>query len=184
MFFDEQVLIGISAKKQSGKDEFFKVMNELNNDLFENKKFASKLKQICSLLTGLPIEYFYNHEYYDYSLSNWKLTIRQMQQKIGTELFRNNFSENIWIDSLFCDFKKDSKWIITDVRFPNELQSIRAKKGIIVRIERESVKDNDNHASETSLDGYTNWDYIIYNNSTLEDYRKEIIKFDKIIFNK
>ena len=44
-------LIGISAKKQSGKDEVFKIIqrltsNEVIGSPWQNKKFAEKLKQM------------------------------------------------------------------------------------------------------------------------------------------
>jgi len=177
------MLLGISAKKQSGKDEFFKIINKLNNNLFENKKFAGKLKQICSIITGMPIEYFYDHNYYGLFLPEWNMTIREIQQKIGTDVFRNNLSENTWINALFCDFKKNCNWIITDLRFPNELKTIKDHGGIVVRIERDIINNNDNHASEISLDNYTEWDYIIKNNGTLKEYENEIYIFNKKFIN-
>jgi hypothetical protein len=176
------MLIGVSAKKQSGKDEFFKIINKLNNNKFENKKFAGKLKQICSIITGIPIEYFYDHIHYSSFLPVWNMTIREIQQKIGTEIFRNNLSENTWINALFCDFKKNSNWIITDLRFPNELKTIKDNGGMVIRIER-NIIDNDNHASEVSLDEYTDWDYVIKNNGTLQDYENEIYIFNEKFIN-
>lgn len=72
------------------------------------------------------------------------------------------------------------KWIVTDVRFINEAKGIKKRGGLLIRVNRE-VKQNTkiaNHPSETSLDDYKDWDYIIDNNGTLSnliDIVKEIL---------
>ena len=173
-------LIGLSGKKGSGKDLFYELFNEIVFG-YENKKFADKLKQICSILSGLPIEYFYNRKKYSIYLENWNMDIRTMMQKVGTEVFRQNFDENTWAKSLFSDFK-DSKWIITDVRFLNEVNIIRKYNGILIRIERPNNEKKDNHASEISLDYYDKWDYKIINDGSIVDYKNKIRNTIKDIF--
>lgn len=82
-------------------------------------------------------------------------------------------------------------WIITDVRFPNEAKAIKDKGGILIRVNREIPKEEDvnqsllgamsnykEHPSETALDDYQDWDYIIQNDGTIEDL---INKTKKII---
>lgn len=68
------------------------------------------------------------------------------------------------------------KWIITDVRFPNEAKAIKDRKGILLRVTRDGL-EQDSHPSETSLDDYTEFDYIIPNNGTF----LELIEKVKII---
>lgn len=173
-------LIGISGKKRSGKDEFAKIFNECLSKQFKFKynvkKFAGKLKEICSLLTGKPLEWFYSGEYCDMFLPEWGMTIRELQQKVGTEAFRNNVYENTWINALFSDYNKEQRWIITDVRFPNEANAIKEQNGILVRINRPYLISNDIHPSEISLDNYKDFDYYIENKDLL-DYKKQILKF-------
>lgn len=73
-----------------------------------------------------------------------------------------------------------SNWIITDVRFPNEARAIKARDGILIRIERDYVlrggpEDPKNqHPSETALDGYQDWDYIIQNDGTIKDLVEKV----------
>ena len=173
-------LIGVSARKRMGKDTFFEIFNDFAGNIYECKKFAGKLKTICSIITGKPEYKFYDGSYCEEFLPEWNLTIREIQQKIGTELFRDSLNEDVWVKSLFVDFEQTSKWIITDVRFPNEIESIKSNGGIVVRIINPNVKDLSNHASETSLDNYKDWDYIIYNDGTLDDYKIKI----KELYNK
>ena len=73
------------------------------------------------------------------------------------------------------------KWIISDTRFPNEIESIKKHDGLTIRINRDSVLrtgkvfDTDNHESETALDDYQGFDYVIDNNGTIEEL-KEVVK--------
>lgn len=68
-------------------------------------------------------------------------------------------------------------WIISDVRFPNEIVAIKKRGGIIIRVNRHRDGDADNHYSETALDNYDdeNYNYVIDNNSTIE-YLVSVVK--------
>jgi hypothetical protein len=90
-------------------------------------------------------------------------------QWYGTDIVRKE-NPNFWIDSLHKHLVKDAPEIavITDVRFPNEAEYIKAQGGYLVEIVRLN-KDNTqyidpnrdpNHPSEMAMDGYP-WDYII-----------------------
>ena len=69
---------------------------------------------------------------------------------------------------------RESNWIITDVRFPNEAQAIKDRGGIVIRVNRLDVdKFTTNfpqtlHPSETALDDYK-FDHVIDNNGSLEE---------------
>lgn len=103
-----------------------------------------------------------------------KTTPRILLQLIGTECGRDIIHPNIWVNSLFADYHKESNWIITDCRFQNEAKAIRSKGGILIRIEIDGGKLH-NHPSETSLDGY-DFDYVLSNNGSIEDLIKKVKK--------
>lgn len=67
-------------------------------------------------------------------------------------------------------------WIITDMRFPNEMEAVIKRKGITIKVNRPGI-DLLNHPSETSLDT-AEFDYTIVNDSTIEDL---VIKVRKIL---
>ena len=86
-------------------------------------------------------------------------------------------------------FKSDDNWIITDMRFPNELEAVKKHNGITIRINRGLVERTGNmiqepeHISETALDNYE-FTHVISNNGTIEELIervKEIILIEKII---
>ena len=100
-----------------------------------------------------------------------KLTPRKLLQLLGTEAGRHIIHPNIWVNALFADYEPDSNWIITDVRFPNEAKAIKEKGGIMIRVNRPQFMANgrvivkDEHESETALDDYDGFDYVIENDS-------------------
>lgn len=155
-----------------------------------------------------------------------KPTVRQMLQEVGTEAIRNQIHPNAWINALFADYvhtysatekvlnrglrEGDAdwqegtlpNWIITDVRFPNELDAIKRRKGISIRVNRrlynwesdlrgkfttttafvEPLKNEDlksvkrsTHPSETSLDE-AQFDYVINNDGTIEELIQNVKK--------
>lgn len=99
------------------------------------------------------------------------------------------------IDYSNCKFPN---WIITDIRFENEAQAIKNRNSILIRVNRDQVcseygvKDghkmiphkNLEHSSETALDDYQEFNYILNNNGTIEELIekvKEILIKEKII---
>ena len=69
-----------------------------------------------------------------------KQTPRSLLQKIGTDLFRNQLHPNTWVSSAFANYLNNA-WIFTDVRFPNELEAIKDRNGIIIKIARYNHQD-------------------------------------------
>lgn len=63
-------------------------------------------------------------------------------------------------------------WIITDMRFPNEMEAIVEREGITIRVVRDNrtrtLLDVNNHPSEISLDD-SKFDYEIINDGSIED---------------
>ena len=193
----------IWKNKTNSSKPFSEVERELSG--WEIKKFADKLKDIVCILTGCTREQLEDQDFKETPLGkewNWgnhnffgpKITPRQLLQYIGTNLFRNQLHPNVWINALMSEckyryeddgieikerFESISNWIITDVRFPNEVKAIKDKSGIIIRVNRitnNSLIDNDTHAitnyqhtSETALDNYEGFDYIIENDGSIED---------------
>lgn len=191
-------LIGISAKIGSGKDTFFDIVQKKVDGSYENKKFAFKLKQIASILTGISPEKFEDQEFKKTFLSKeWdrlmysgdpflkneqievfyqSMTVREFLQRLGTEAMRDGLHKNVWVNALLSDFNKEtSKWIVTDMRFKNELSAIKKNGGITVRINRKDCVKID-HPSETELDSES-FDYVIENNGTLEEFEEKINDF-------
>ena len=127
-----------------------------------------------------------------------KQTPRSLLQKIGTDLLRNQLHPNTWVNATFADYKPIGdtllegevrrvreedliypNWIITDVRFPNELEAIKKYNGITIRINRGLVErtgkmiQGPEHISETALDN-AEFDYVIENDCTIDDLIEKV----------
>ncbi len=105
-------------------------------------------------------------ETFDIKFEEQQLTPRQLLQLLGTECGREIIHPNIWVNTTFRNHTDTTRWIITDVRFENEVKAIREHSGILIRVNRDTDKE-DKHQSETGLDHYDKWDYVIENNGGL-----------------
>jgi hypothetical protein len=75
------------------------------------------------------------------------------------------------------------KWIITDLRFTNELEAVTRRGGITIRINRNNgtrAVDIHNHISETALDN-AEFDYVIENDGTLEELVEKVRVIYKLV---
>jgi dephospho-CoA kinase len=206
------MIIGINGKIGSGKDTVGNLIKNINcENNWEIKKFATKVKEVATLLTGIPTEKFEDQDFKNTFLdTHWNkevfenktsldknnnaynksivkpMTVREMLQIIGTDALRNNLHQDVWVNALMCDYipysinsgdykKYESNWIITDLRFPNEMQAVKANGGITIKVIRPNDKDIplDLHPSETALDD-AEFDYEIVNDGTIEDLRDKV----------
>lgn len=171
-------LIGISGKKRSGKDTFYKTLKAIYPHLnYQQESFAKPLKKIISELTNRDISKLCKLGLYDHILPCYNITVRQfMQNFAGT--CRTHFDKDIWIKSLESRIDRSSNYIITDVRHINEAEWIKKYNGILIRVERPNMSV-DMDVSETQLDDYQGFDYIVYNNSSLEEYEYKVVRLLK-----
>ena len=118
---------------------------------------------------------------YEYNTVLTPTNGRLFLQMLGTNAMRDGLHVNTWVNALISEYRPEkmseynpSKWIISDTRFLNELQAVRDRNGITIKVERPSLVSTDNHPSETSLDHITDWDYIITNDSSIEDLIEKV----------
>jgi len=118
-------------------------------------------------------------------------------QLLGTEAGRNVFHKDIWIYALENRIRRHKNVVITDTRFPNEIDFIRSKGGIIVEVKRDERpewyetafmenNDPDNHngdmASLWPNIHVSEWawigehvDFTIENDGTFDDLKMKVI---------
>lgn len=200
------MIIGLSGYAKSGKDTVAEMIKDIQKPDWKIKKFSGKLKTIASLLTGIPADKFEDQEFkQSYMGPEWNLpltkdkgipiTVREFLQMLGTDAIRDGLCDNAWVNALMADYLEEdkveklgdyvsrvtpaSKWIITDVRFPNEAQAIKDRGGVIVRIDRPGIAPVNAHPSETALDNW-DFDYKIANVSDLVSLRQTV----EVVLNK
>lgn len=170
-------LVGISGKKGSGKTTLAHTLTKVLEDA-EIRPLALPLKELCRDLLGIPHELLWGDDaakqkltkYRACDMPHWRhpgiaykargylglecLSVRQVLQQVGTEIFRK-MSPTIWTDSLLREREKTLAlhMLVDDVRFVDEVKAIQGAGGIVIRLLREAEHAIDGHASEVDLDG-------------------------------
>ena len=62
--------------------------------------------------------------------------VRRLLQRVGTELGRDLFGADIWVDMATKGLHGGERVVFTDVRFANEAAAVRRLGGIVVLLER------------------------------------------------
>jgi rhodanese-related sulfurtransferase len=114
-------------------------------------------------------------------------------QHWATELLRDQFHPDIWIASLEAKLDQtNGNVVVTDCRFPNEIDAVRSRGGQIVWVRRDPLPEwydeavlncqgladsmhrrLDVHASEWSWTG-TKFDHVIHNNGSVEALHQQV----------
>ncbi|KYZ76674.1 hypothetical protein AXX12_09655 [Anaerosporomusa subterranea] len=166
------IVILLSGKAEAGKDTFFEMTAQrYAKRVIKRIAFADALKRIA----------------FEMGWDGHKdVAGRRLLQDLG-EIGRR-YRADLWVDKTIETLKTYSRdadiVCFTDCRYPNELAGIQncevidgSIKVVTVRIERpgHAIAANQNHISETALDGYV-FDYMIINDGTLEDYRVKVLE--------
>ena len=178
--------------KDGCKEDFRKLTNVLDNiceeikakiglfvDQRENMIYPDMIDSIDKSVNKLKIK---EENWYE---DKTDIT-RNILQLYGTEIFRKRVDENWWVNQVKnrCIASKSDVIIVTDCRFPNEIEGMFCEdyETIVIRIKRDINTQEliSSHDSETALDDWNEWNYIVENNGTLEELRgsaKEISKY-------
>jgi hypothetical protein len=175
------LIIGLVAQKGAGKDTFADAAVRASNRISKTS-FAEPIKAACRaifLLEEDDLECRVKKEAMD---ERWGITRRAMMQVLGTECVRANFGSQHWIEHM--RFRLDAMEageaevaIVTDVRFTNEAEFLRAYgcRAVIVKIERPCLTGSqDAHASETSV-SHIPCDTIVLNDGSAHDLQDKAI---------
>ena len=198
------MIIGIVGHIGSGKDTVGNIITQHTQG--RRDSFAAPLKDVCanifgwerSLLEGDTIE---SREFRETPDIFWtrktgidNFTPRLALQLMGTDVLRDHFHSDIWINSLEYRMRKVSTndtVVITDARFTNELDLIKQMCGQIIWVQRNELPEwfetaveanagnvvskrimtsryRDVHQSEWNWAGYP-VDHIIRNTGTLDE---------------
>jgi len=138
------MIVGFLGFIGSGKGTAGDILKEIG---FEKQSFAGTVKDTASVMFGWPRHLLEGdteesrkfREEYDPFWSKkfgYEFTPRMALQRIGTEVGRDIFNENIWINILEKKIDKNKNYVITDVRFANEIKWIQKQGGILIEVKR------------------------------------------------
>lgn len=164
----QRVVIGLGFRARSGKDTVGKVLCDRHG--FRPVSFAAALKRAAREIFGLT-EAQTDGDLKQVVDSFWGETPRRLLQVLGTECLREGFRDDVWIKVVERTILMSDhpRWVVTDVRFPNEASTILyGWGGCLVRVDRDSRASVEKHVSETAMESWTAWDAVIDNNQPLD----------------
>ena len=186
-------IIAFGGRKESGKSELAKICAKFG---YKRVSFALPLKRLISTLihrdlseinalktvkmdwsfteedmvtihemTEIPIDILK-----DKMLNRTFENVRELLQYIGTDVIRAY--HNDWhVEQIAKMIDNDEKYVIDDVRFPNEKNMIDSLGGVCWFVVRPKIDNVSNHESETSI-SWKDFDNVIINDGTREDLVK------------
>lgn len=96
--------------------------------------------------------------------------IRVLMQRMGTEVGREMFGEDFWVEQTMKRVHEvEGNCVVSDVRYLNEAQAIRDDGGFIIRIERHGVEAANGHASEQGMEDFE-YDLVLRNDGSLQEF--------------
>ena len=183
------MIIVLSGGKQHGKDTFAELLIKDSPNLnFKRKAFADKMKEVTAIL--LDCEYaeietlkvLEDIKITDEACIRQGTTMRKFLQRLGQLMKDITCDNHIWCELMAEDMDKDTNYIVTDCRFPFEATFLRElgeyydTQVVVVKIHNPRKEfGKDQHVSEQSF-GDIDFDYIIENDSSLEDLSKKAIE--------
>lgn len=152
-------IIGISGYAGVGKDTLGRVL--VDHDGRERFAFADVMREGLYALNPLIGTSEEGDEYRLQTIIDevgWDTAkrlypeIRTLQERFGTEAGRDIHGQDVWVDLAMSKLDRDKRYVITDVRFPNELKAVHEAGGQVWRINRDGVDAGGTHPSRTALD--------------------------------
>lgn len=200
------MLVGVVGFAGSGKGAVSDIFVEMG---FTKLAFADPVKDCVSKIFGwnrasLEGDTDTSRRFREIEDPYWGITPRYALQLMGTEAGRSVFGGDIWIRSMEVRMKSYPDCVISDVRFPNEMEFIRSNGGNLVTVSRGNLPvwyetaRVENHLQENLVEHgnlmstkypeihYSEWawigqpvDFMIDNNSDLDTLRNNVIEMTK-----
>ena len=180
------LLIGITGSKSNGKDTIANYL--VLRYKFLSTSVAKPLKDAVKPLFCFSEEQLNDPVLKETIDPRWGVSPRTVLQKLGTDIIREHISiilpgigTNFWVKRLEMELDKlaQEKVVVSDIRFPNEIDMIKRRGGIVIAVERNNVGNGtDKHKSETSID-FSQANIVIQNNSSLKDLYEKVDVFMK-----
>jgi hypothetical protein len=169
------LIIGLSGSAGSGKDTVARGLPS-----FKSVAFATVLKEVAMKVWNLSPQQVFGKDK-DKTDRRWGITPRVMLQSLGEHV--RNIHRETWIRHVMESIEQhpEDHYVITDVRYRNEVEAILDHGGLVFWISRKSNGLGSvgipGHPSEPKLTDLSKGDIILIgNNGTPEEASNKIMK--------
>ena len=184
------MIIGFLGKKGIGKDTSAKLLIEQYD--FTRYAFGDPVKDVVKTMFCLSDEQLHGNKKEEVD-PRWNVTPRRLFQIVGTnfaqywlllqlpEMEEKVKMKHFWVKrfDMWLEDNLDKNIVVTDVRFKHEINSIKSKNGIIIKLINSNLNEaKDNHISEKEIDTINSKDidYTIDNNASIDILYQKINK--------
>lgn len=174
-------LIGLSGRRGSGKDTVARILQELQPERsWQIRSFGDSIKTVCAALTGEDVVPYYSQQGKAELVPAFHRTRGEMLQQVGQAL--REWEPLVWVDAFFAALPADTFVLVPDVRFANEAEPIRARGGLMLRVEGDPLHQrgdgtrDDDHPSETAMDDYPHFAATLRNSGSPDDLTRQVRK--------
>lgn len=163
------MIIGLGHRKGVGKETLARILVEEHG--FVRLAFADALKEVLTAMSP----------YLDPALADAiaKLGIEEAKRSpapvrdalnmLGNTM-RAHVSPEVWVLAVTrrIDASAGGRFVISDVRYQNEVRAIRDRGGRVFRVDRQcaAVSYDD---SDDALEGFDQWDGVVDNGGSIDD---------------
>ena len=191
-------IVAVCGFQGAGKDTIADYLIKHHN--FKKLSFAGAVKDIASIVFGWDREMLEGStqtsrkereivdKWWAEKLQIPNLSPRYVLQYFGTDLFRNHFHQDIWLRIVERKLNSHPNIVITDCRFPNEIEMVKSHGAKLINVQRDMPEWFDDyvkgidcpeanklHPSETSWIR-EKFDYVIKNNKNINELEEAIKK--------
>lgn len=176
-----KIIIGITGMAGSGKDTVRAILEA--EHAAHGMAFADPMRTMISALfvaNGIDTRYMLDREFKEQPIPGIGVSYRQMAQTLGTQWGRDCLDADIWV-RIAAAKVRDLDWqrsapgayVISDVRFDNEAEWIRAQGGVIWRVRREQARPVRTHASELYIENIKSF-WTLENHGSFDELRDQV----------
>lgn len=171
------MIIGVIGKAGAGKDTIADYF--VNQHGFKRIALADPIKRMVEDVFVLDKHTVYDRVAREQPLPQWNgWSVRKLLQIIGTELFRRNIDDSVWVKSLLLRVQADPShnYVVPDVRFPNELNYLaeNCKDFFSIKVYRSGFDGTVGVAKHESEAYDLPTQYIVKNDGTIEDLHQDV----------
>jgi dephospho-CoA kinase len=162
------MIIGLTGYARSGKDSVAKVLTDQYG--FTRIAFADPIRDLLleldpildkgNRLSSLVSEY-------GWEIAKSQAEVRRLLQALGVGA-RSIIDQEIWVIKALRSMSDNKNYVVTDVRFKNEMTALKLSAAQIWRVERPGVGAINSHVSESEMSTFE-VDQTFINDGSLED---------------
>lgn len=183
------MIVGLGGWAESGKDALADLMVE--HDPRWTKTYMSYPLEQALLVVDpyVPVldwhgagqreeweRYSALHARVGYADSKKNPEARRLLKKLGTDVGREMFDENVWVNKTMAIADRFDFVIVTSIRYHNEMKAILDRGGATAWVSRPGIFPIDDHSSDNTL-GPEDFRHTIENNGSLAALAKVAADF-------